>query len=292
MLNVSWKTLDVPFQKDPSNVLIPWIVGMMVFLATLALISANTIHAVIKGWDNTQTNSIILEIPYSNDPNRLVTPQKAVAKFLKTSPQVIAFNAIVPQQDKDQSQDWAYIHNILPTLIDIELSKDLSAADLKNFQEYLVSLEPGLAIKEQPAWAKDAVQIGETIIIVSIIVAVLVALAAIATIAFVTQTGLKTHDKVIDVLQLVGAYDEYVAQQFQLHAIILGMKGAIIGLCLSACTLTAIYWFAADVNIPYFKENFSYFDNCIIIFFTPCVGIFLMTVAARFTVLNALSRNF
>ena len=63
------------------------------------------------------------------------------------------------------------------------------------------------------------------------------ALAAIATVVFITRTGLAIHAGGIELLHLIGAADGYVARQFQGQALELALKGGALGFVLTAATV-------------------------------------------------------
>jgi cell division transport system permease protein len=55
-------------------------------------------------------------------------------------------------------------------------------------------------------------------------------LAAVGTVVFATRTGLMVHLRIIEVLHLMGATDRYIARQFAIQALRLGLRGGLIGI--------------------------------------------------------------
>jgi cell division transport system permease protein len=76
----------------------------------------------------------------------------------------------------------------------------------------------------------------------------LVGLAAIITVVFVTRTGLEIHRQVIELLHLMGAQDRYIAREFQRHALRLGLRGGLFGFALAAAALAGLAWLARGSN--------------------------------------------
>ena len=68
----------------------------------------------------------------------------------------------------------------------------------------------------------------------------LIGLATIGTVIFTTRTGLAVHQEAIEVLHLIGAQDSYIARQFATRALMLALRGGLIGLALAVPTLIAI----------------------------------------------------
>src|SRR5262249_4790945 len=140
----------------------------------------------------------------------------------------------------------------LPDLIAVMLrpGANLDAAALG---QRLAAAVPGGAVDDHKPWLAglprliDAGRLGGGVRLgagglggVAAIVLGLVVLAAVATVVFVTRTGLDVHRRVIDIVHLVGATDGYIAGQFQANALTLGLLGGIGGLALAGLTLVVV----------------------------------------------------
>ena len=57
---------------------------------------------------------------------------------------------------------------------------------------------------------------------------------------FTARIGLAIHHSVIEILHLLGAQDAYIARQFQVHALWLGLRGGVIGGMAAAVTVAIL----------------------------------------------------
>jgi cell division transport system permease protein len=62
-----------------------------------------------------------------------------------------------------------------------------------------------------------------------LVVLALVLLATVLSVMFATRAAMATNRAVIEVLHLIGAKDNFIAEHFQRHFLRLGLKGGLIG---------------------------------------------------------------
>jgi cell division transport system permease protein len=84
----------------------------------------------------------------------------------------------------------------------------------------------------------------------AIAVVVLIGLAAVATVIFTTRMGISIHHDVIELLHLIGARDGYVAAQFQRQAMLLGLRGGVLGIVFAVATLYGLRHVAGRLETP------------------------------------------
>jgi cell division transport system permease protein len=99
---------------------------------------------------------------------------------------------------------------------------------------------PGAVVDDHKKALDGLIALAHTVELVALSIVVLVALAAIATVVFITRTGLAIHAGSIELLHLIGDADGYVARQFQGQALELALRGGVIGLVLTAVTVLVI----------------------------------------------------
>ena len=107
---------------------------------------------------------------------------------------------------------------------------------------------PGATLDDHGKWLNRLLHLAWAVEIVAIILLTLTGFAAVATIIFATRTSLAIHYEVIELLHLMGAPDSYVARQFQLNAIMLGLKGGIAGVLFAVFTLLVLGFFGGKFN--------------------------------------------
>lgn len=235
------KTLhDLPLNADPSSRLLPLIVGLMIYLATLAITSLISVHFYVTALTSKAVDHVMVVIPAEghNDVHLLDTSlmqlfnqTPGIKKYSKIQTEMIERTLRIPASSS--------LTPFLPFLYSVELDPD-TPLDLPQLQENLKRLQPDATVENEGAWAQKLRAIGTTIEVLSLTIATFILLGAIATIAFTSQTSLIIHRKVIEILYLVGGTNSYIARQFQRHALRVGLKGSIIALVLTATTACLI----------------------------------------------------
>lgn len=286
-------TNDVPFSQDSSSRFVPWIMGAMMFLATLALAGAMLVSSVVKRWDSSYEDGLIVTIPkvvvdgfHFLDVDK--EKQRQALNILRQIHGVGKAEIISKQNVSLLSED------ILPAdskalMIEVKaragyvIDADLVLSQLKK-------AIPEISIQSQKKWRQDTQLIAKSLIAISITIAILIGLAAVGTIAFVSHTGLKVHSKVIDVLHLIGARNDYIAKQFQVHAVSLGIKGAMIGSVMTGLGITLLHQFLIPISLPYLSDGLIWQDIVALMLFTPVAVLLLTATSARFTVLATLNK--
>ena len=114
----------------------------------------------------------------------------------------------------------------------------------------------------------------------------------VAIIVFAARIGLAIHRSLIELLHLLGAADEYIARQFQIHALWLGLRGAIIGGIAAAVTAMILEPAAGRLALPVPAVSSGILDWRL--WLLLCVALVIAggvaMVTARVTVLRQLAR--
>jgi cell division transport system permease protein len=118
----------------------------------------------------------------------------------------------------------------------------------------------------------------------------LVALTAIAAVVIATRGGLAMHHDAIDLLHLMGAEDQYIADQFAGQALRLGLRGGVLGLLLAAATLSMLALGGRAIDPRLLPQLWPEGAESAVLLLVPVTTAFLGWLTARATVLRALKR--
>ena len=176
----------------------------------------------------------------------------------------------------------------VPDLVAVTLRS--AAATLDDLPERLAAVVPGAAIDDHQRWLARLFALAGSIEALALLVVALVGIAAVATVIFVTRTGLAIHRQVIELLHVMGARDLYVAEQFQAHALRLGLAGGIGGAVAAALTVLGIGWLLRgeqSVVLPGIAFGWAQWSMLAIL---PLVTGLVAMLTARWTVLRTLAK--
>jgi len=224
---------DVALRSNPASRFLPWTVGFLVFLATLAFAVAMFLASASEYWRQSISGTLTVQVAAGPEQK---TRASAAIDLLRATPGIATVHTVSNSEIERLMEPWLggstkILDLPLPTLIDaqIEAGKKL---DLTALAARLEQVAPGTRLDDHAVWLKrlsnfTAVAEGVVICVIGLIL-----FSAITTVIFTTRTGLAIHHDVVEVLHLIGAHDSYVAQQFQAHALRLGSAGAVVGFAL------------------------------------------------------------
>ena len=139
---------DVPLSDDSTTRLVPWIVGVMAYLAALALSAALTLSNVAREWGDGLEGSLTVQVPAAETDALQTTDAKIVAavRVLLKTDGVDSARPIPPAEIGKMLEPWlgsvaATTDLPLPRVIDVRLKPD-ATIDFTTLAERLKNAVP------------------------------------------------------------------------------------------------------------------------------------------------------
>lgn len=295
------RKMDIPFGQDPASRLLPWIVAVMVYIAGLAIAGSFILSAFADRWEAGLTGSLTVQVPPPTDeavdPSIQEQKAEAVLGAIRATPGVATATPLASEEMRRLLEPWLG-QTIdprdlpLPTLIAVELRDGLNAThiDLRDMQRRIEAVAPGTLIDDHGQWQARLVAFLESLNMVAGVLVIIVTLAGLFMVVFGTRSGLLAHKATIELLHLVGAYDHYIAAQFQREALKAGLKGGIAGVLAVAATVLGLGHGAASAGTVLPGTAVLQPLDWGMLCFLPVLSALIAGIAARITVLRALSR--
>lgn len=290
--------LDLPLDRDGSGRFLPWMVALMVYLASLALAGTLVVRDGVARWDRGLTGTLTVELPAASS-GRDDGAIEAALKVLRATSGVTRADAFDAKRTAALLEPWlgsdiAAADLPLPRLIDVQI-EPRAGVDLAALGERLAAAVPSARLDDHRQWLNRVLRTALAIEIVAGTIVILVGLAAVLAVMFATRTGLAVHQGVVEVLHLIGARDGYIARQFEWHALRLGLKGGIAGLVLAVLTLVGIAWAATQVGaiddaVRVLPALSAPAIEWVLLLLLPIAAGLVAMLTARITVLRALKR--
>ena len=287
---------DLPLDRDALSRFLPWLIAFMVYLACLALAGMLTLGAVAERWDAGVSGTLTVQIIPSESPTAAPKEARrieAALEILRTTPGIAGAEVIGEGRIMALLEPW--LGSIggsgdlpLPRLIDVEL-KAGAEVDTAALSKRLRQAVPGATVDDHGVWLDKLVRLLRAVEILASLVLLLIGSATVGTVVFTTRTGLAIHQEAIEVLHLIGAQDSYVAKQFATRALILGLRGGIIGLVLAVPTLMGIGALAARMEaglLPDFTLTPAHWAAMVCL---PLAVALIAMLTARLTVMKSLA---
>jgi len=294
MLNHPSQTIDdIPIGQDVSSRYVCWIVGLMVFLLSLVFVGAMSISTSLNQWNLSGSNRLTIELPMHGATNPESVIQSAM-EVLKKMPTVARAKLVDNQEILTLLQPWVGQVNLLedltlPALIDVDLKQN-APLNLDEMTAKLRVISPDVRVEEHSQWQQMLEKLRLSLEVMAYLFIGLIAATVFVTITLVTRSSLATHSSIIDVLRLVGANNQYIAQKFQRRAFWLAMKGGLWGVIFALPTILFLNWLSLRLGVSEaLKPTLSFFLLIAILslpFFVGCTSL----IAARFSVLRTIAR--
>lgn len=232
--------LDIPLRRDASSRFLPWIIALMVYLAAMGGVGLIWLGDTLSQWNASLASAMTLQVPADASQPRIDMALGA----LRQTKGVISAQPMTPEEIAKLLQPWlgnnVAIANLpLPHLIDIRVDPK-AAIDYAALRGQLESIIPGAQLDDNRSWlgnARDFALRVEGVITAGVMV---VTGLIVTIIIFTARIGLAIHRSVIELLHLLGAQDAYIARQFQVHALSLGLRGGAIGAAAAAVTVVIL----------------------------------------------------
>ena len=251
---------DLPLSDNPAIRILPWIIALMVYLATLTLAGGLLVATMADEWSRSLTGALTVQVTPTKSES-LAELDARVAQATRTllkTPGVKSAHAIPLAEISAMLEPWlgpeSNIADLpLPRLIAVTLDRELDREALAQ----RLQKTPGAEIDDHEYWRTHLVMFLRSLEIVALIMVSLIGVTTATIVVFATRSGLAVHLEVIEVLHLIGAPDDYIASQFQRHAQRLGFIGGVAGGVFGVATLLGLSTLAGNLDgaaLPSFQN--------------------------------------
>jgi cell division transport system permease protein len=283
---------DIALSRDESSYFLPWIIALMVYLAALTLAGGLTLNRTVSATRATQDDTFSVHLPYkAEQPDELV---QKVLTLLRKTPGVAKADSLDSARIKPLVAPWlgksTSLDNLpLPVIIEVEMTED-AKVDIDALTARLQAIAPGTDVDDHKQWAHQFSDFVYKIQWMLFAVSLVILSTTAAVVVFASKMSLKIHRGTVNLLHRLGAYDVYIANQFQHHAALLTLKGAFMGSGLAAGTLIILHIMASSINSPLFPSFAMTFPHWGILFALPFCMSVIALVSTRISVLRTLMR--
>jgi cell division transport system permease protein len=292
---------DLPLARDKTAMLVPVLVGVMVFLAVLAAAGALALDNVLEDWRRDVSGSLTAQVPPVpglGEASRVATDERVAQAeaVLRAQPGVASVRVLSEAELMALVEPWIGTGELvrdlpMPRLLDITLKPGAPArADPGRLAEALREAVPGATVDEHRLWLGRLMDLGEALGALGLAVVLVVSGATAVAVTHATRAALATYRPVIEVLHMIGAQDAYIARQFARSALLQGLKGGMGGFMLALPTLAGVGLLADRVEaglVPH--VSLSAVDWAVLLIM-PLGAAGLAMLTARLTVLRTLAR--
>lgn len=288
---------------EDSPLHLDWIVGAMAFLAALAMVGAVATMDAAAHWRRGLTGTLTVEIPapLKAPPTAAGTAPEAtdarldrVLAILRNEPGIERATPLPRARIAELLSPWLGTGDLIdslpvPQLIDVRLASD-ARLDVTGLKQRLAATVAGTTLDDHQIWIAQLVHLARLAVGLSLTIVGLVAASAVAAVVIATRAGLAMHHEAIDLLHLMGAEDDYIADQFAGQALRRGLRGGVLGLLLAALALVAFGIASQAIDPKLLPRLWPALDQVLPLVLVPLATAGLGWATARHTVRRALKQ--
>lgn len=271
-------------------------IGVMSFLAALALAALLAIFAAADAWTSELRSGITIQIK-GPDAETIKSAADAALAVLQSTDGVEEARAMTSEETTRLLEPWLGKGNVgdylnVPALIEAKISPELRN-DLAELKARVTAAAPTAVFDDHAAWRDKLAAAAWSGQALALVVFLLVLGAAAAVSAFAARAGLAANREIVSILHLVGATDGFIANEVQRRFLILALRGSIGGVMLAALALGgAGFALKAAGGAGDFVPGLGAGPGLAAAFLVVPLSLCLATAAtARLTVLGALAKE-
>lgn len=296
---------DLQLERDSLGRFLPWLIAFMVYLSILALAGMLVLDDIAERWNRGMSGAMTVQISPSPGAGGTSAAAREAAlrdkkslrsavAILNSTPGIARAEIVGEDQLMALLEPWlgkgAFGAELpLPMLIDVKLERG-AKLNVVSLESRLKAAAPSAIVDDHGIWLGHLINLIQTVEALALAVLFFIALATTATVIFATRTGLAIHHEAIEVLHLIGAQDSYIAGQFANRALMLGLRGGVIGLLLALPTLWGIGSLAQSLQSGLMPDISLAVSHWIILACLPVAVAGIAMVSARMTVMKTLAR--
>lgn len=221
----------IPGQSVAGSALVA-VVAIMCFLACLAVGAASVVYDAARDWQKAISSEITIQVRPVAGVDILGEIDKAIA-VAERAPGVGSARVLTDTETQDLLSPWlgpdADITALpVPRLVVVAI-RDPARLNLAALSRQIGDVVQGASLDDHAIWISRLSGMAASMIAAAIAVVLLILAAMVLSIVFAVRAAIAGNKQIIDVLHFVGATDRFIAQEFQRHFLLTGLKGGLAG---------------------------------------------------------------
>ena len=239
--------VDLPLHEDPSARFVPWMAGVMFYLALLLGLALTALWLVNK--DPVQNPgalpTLTIEIPQKSPHQRRLI-QSIVEQTIKDIPDVARVRVVSGSELETvfarffEEKFPPEVRDALPLMVDVWIVKNPHQVAAKILGQ-MNQRWGDASILMHTTWTQELerwMHVGAALLSVGV---VMFLCGIMAVVAFAVRTGVSIHGPILEILDLMGASERYIIRQFQRYTLHHLGRSLVLSAGLMVVTFLAIY---------------------------------------------------
>ena len=230
---MSLKQTNLALAKDDTNRFLPWLIAFMSLLAILSVAGFLLLKQVSDLFEYNSNDTMTIQVPSGNSEKRTNKKITQIINILKETGGVIEVSLVPKVEVIQLLKPWLGTISEsqtlpLPRIIDIQIDRG-SGITPEKISNVLTIIVPDITVDDHSIWLIGLVKTLQSAELTALFILLLIIFVIIGTVIFTTRTGMGIHKQTIEVLHFVGAHDDFIARQFAIRGLVVGLQGGLIG---------------------------------------------------------------
>lgn len=235
------------------------VITIMAFLACLTAGVVYMINKMAVEWQRKVTGEVTVLVEPDDAGGAARTGDNGVekraaeiVKFLSGQIGVREVKLLTVDQSAELVEPWlgqipAVKELPFPRLIAVTIDST-NAPDMTALRAVLASKFPNSSLDDHRAWQQQIRRVTSSLALGGIALIILVAAATVGIVVSAARSAMSSNKDIVEVLNFVGAEERFIARQFELHFLKVGIKAGAAGAAMAA----AVFFF-----MPLFADFMS-----------------------------------
>jgi cell division transport system permease protein len=212
------------------------VIGVMAFLAALALGSSLIADRAAQGWRAGLSGRLTVQIlpPAQGAPEPALTNEtNAALAVLDTTSGIVRARPLSQAESEKLVEPWLGAGAVgadlpLPRVIDVTLLPG-SRIDLAALTRKLARAAPDSILDDHTRWIVRLKTLADALVWCAYGILGLIAVATASAVAFATRAGLEAHHDIVALLHQMGAQSGFIARAFEWHYLVSALAAGAVG---------------------------------------------------------------
>lgn len=220
------------------------VIAIMGFLACLTAGAVYMINQSAASWLRDVASEVTVQVKPEGSAEDLQKKSEEVVKFLTGQIGVKDVKLLSLDESAELIEPWlgqvsAIKELPFPRLIAVQVDQ-YNSPDLDTLRKALSAKFPAASLDDHRSWQRQIRRVTGSLALGGIAVIVLMAAATIAIVVSAARSAIASNREIVEVLNFVGAEEKFIARQFELHFLSLGIKAGIVGAIAAAVVFLSL----------------------------------------------------
>jgi cell division transport system permease protein len=207
------------------------VIAIMTFLAALTIGAVDLVRGAAQSWESEVAREITVQIR-PLEGRDIEDAVRRATEIARATPGIAGVRAYTRAEAAQLLEPWLgtgldLAELPVPRLIELDVGG--GSADLAGLRARLERDVPGASVDDHRRWVERLRGMAGSVVATGIGILALVIAATIFSVVFATRGTMAGNREVVEVLNLVGATDQFIAREFQRRFLRLGLVGGAIG---------------------------------------------------------------